>query len=115
MLIIQLMIEVLPWGGSPQLQMLHSFFTLYRQAEALTAKTASMHGATLVVFVGFVGFVNVAWILSVYSAMGVGSTGWVQEGGGGAVEGGRGGVVRQRRGLKAGMPSHSPEERWLEE
>jgi hypothetical protein len=71
--------------------MLHSFFILYRHAEAHTTKAASMHGATLVVFVGFVGVVNIGWILSVYSAVGTGSTGAVGEGGGGAVEGGRGG------------------------
>lgn len=63
------------YSGSPQLQMLHTFFSRYRHAEALTLKTAFMHGATLTVFFTVVCVIDIMWILSWYSALGTVSKG----------------------------------------
>ena len=55
--------------------MLHTFFTRYRHAEAVSNKATSMHGAALSVFFSVVCVIDVAWILAWYSTLGDVSTG----------------------------------------
>jgi len=61
-------------GRSPQLDLLHTFFSQYRRAEGITHKSAAIHGVSLVAFFAVLAALNMASTLAIYAASSPSST-----------------------------------------